>query len=60
MIFYHHFWMVEVINFFPHTARLLNYLCAECFPLTFNLNGFNPNLGGVTHPVGFPLITQKR
>ena len=32
---------VYVNSFFPCTARLRNYLPAECFPLTYDLNGFN-------------------
>ena len=31
---------VYVISFFPHTTRLSNFLSVECFPLTFDLNGF--------------------
>ena len=31
---------VYVNSFFPHTARLWNSLPVECFPLTYNLNGF--------------------
>ena len=26
--------------FFPYTARLWNFLPAECFPLTYDLNGY--------------------
>ena len=32
---------VYVNSFFPHSARLWNYLLAECSSLTFDLNGFN-------------------
>ena len=32
---------VYVNCFFPDTTRLWNSLHAECFPLTFDLNGFN-------------------
>ena len=31
---------VYVNSFFPRTARLWNSLPTECFPLTYNLNGF--------------------
>ena len=31
---------VYVNSFFPRTARLYNYLPAECFPLTYDPNGF--------------------
>ena len=31
---------VYVISFFPRTARRGNYLPIECFPLTYDLNGF--------------------
>ena len=33
---------VYVNSFFPHTAGLSNPMPMECFPLTFNLNSFNP------------------
>ena len=32
---------VYVSSFFPHTARLWDSLPIECFPLTYNLKGFN-------------------
>ena len=32
---------VSISSFFPHTARLRNSLPVECFPLTYDLNGFN-------------------
>ena len=31
---------VYVNSFFPRTSRLWNSLPIECFPLTYNLNGF--------------------
>ena len=31
---------VYVNSFFPHTAKLWNYLPIECFPLTYDLSGF--------------------
>ena len=31
-------------NFFPHTARLWNSLPIECFPLTYDINGFKSNI----------------
>ena len=30
--------------FFPHTARLWNSLPIECFPLTYDLNGFKSRI----------------
>ena len=33
---------VYVNGFFPCTARLWNSMPIECFPLTYNLNGFKP------------------
>ena len=35
---------VYVNSFFPRTARLWNSLSIECFPLTYNLNGFKSRL----------------
>ena len=35
---------VYVNNFFPRTARLWNSLPIECFPLTYNLNGFKSRI----------------
>ena len=31
-------------SFFPRTARLWNYLSIECFPLTYDLNGFKSRI----------------
>ena len=36
----HHSKMLDVNSFFPQTAGLWNYLPIECFPLTFDLEGF--------------------
>ena len=33
-----------VNGFFPRTARLWNFLPIECFPLTYNLNGFKSRI----------------
>ena len=33
-----------VNSFFPRTARLWNFLPIECFPLTYNLNGFRSRI----------------
>ena len=33
-------------NFFPHTARLWNYLHIEWFPLAYDLNGFKSRVQG--------------
>ena len=35
---------VYVNNFSPHTARLWNSLSIECFPLTYDLNGFKSRI----------------
>ena len=35
---------VHVHSFFPHTARLWNSLPIECFPWTYNLNGFKSRI----------------
>ena len=35
---------VYVNSLFPRTARLLNSLPIECFPLTYNLNGFKSRI----------------
>ena len=35
---------VYVYSFFPRTARLWNSLPIECFPLTYNLNGFKSRI----------------
>ena len=35
---------VYVNNFFPPRARLWNYLPIECFPLTYDLNGFKSRI----------------
>ena len=37
---------VYVKSFFPRTARLWNSLPIECFPLTYNLNGFKSRING--------------
>ena len=31
---------VYVNSFFPHAAKFWNFLSTECFPLTYDLNGF--------------------
>ena len=35
---------IYVNSFFPCTERFWNFLPIECFPLTYNLNGFKSNL----------------
>ena len=35
---------VYVNSFFPRTAKLLNSLPIECFPLTYDLSGFNSRI----------------
>ena len=35
---------IYVNNFFPRTARLWNFLPIECFPLTYDLNGFKSRI----------------
>ena len=39
-------------SFFPHTARLWNSLPIECFPLTYNLNGFKSRINRQLLTVG--------
>ena len=34
----------EKSSFFPRTTRLWNSLPIECFPLTYNLNGFKSSI----------------
>ena len=36
-------------SFFPHTARLWNSMSIECFPLTYDLNGFKSRVN--RHPL---------
>ena len=35
---------VYVNSFFPRTAKLWNSLLIECFPLTYDLSGFNSRI----------------
>ena len=42
-----------VYSFFPHTARLWNFLPIECSPLTYNLNGFKSRINRHLLTVGF-------
>ena len=44
---------VYVRSFFAHTARLWNYLSIECFPLTYDLNGFKSRINIHLLTVGF-------
>ena len=44
---------VYVSSFFPHTARLWNSLPIECFPLTYDLNGFNSRINRHLSSTGF-------
>ena len=39
-----HYKDVYVNSFFPHTDRIWNSLLTECFPLTYNLNGFKSKI----------------
>ena len=43
---------VCVNSFFPHTTRPWNSLPIECFPLTFNLNGFKSRINSHLLTVG--------
>ena len=43
---------VYVNSFFPCTARLWNSLPIECFPLTYDLNGFNSRINRHLSTVG--------
>ena len=42
-----------VNNFFPHIARLWNFLPIECFLLTYDLNNFNSRINRYLLTVGF-------
>ena len=44
---------VYVNSFFPRTARLWNSLPIECFPLTYDLNGFKSRINRHLSYVGF-------
>ena len=44
---------VYVNSFFPRTTRLWNSLPIECFPLTYNLNGFKSRINRHLLTVGF-------
>ena len=35
---------VHVNSFFPHTAKLRNYVPIECFPMSYDLNGFKSRI----------------
>ena len=43
---------VYVNSFFPRTARLWNSLPIECFPLTYDLNGFKSRINKYLLTVG--------
>ena len=43
---------VYVNSFFPRTARLWNSLPIECFPLTYDLNGFKSRINRYLLTVG--------
>ena len=42
----------HVNSFFPGTARLWNFLAIECFPLTYDLNGFKSRINRYLLTVG--------
>ena len=44
---------VYVNSLLPRTARLWNYLPVECFPLTYDLNGFKSRINRYLLIVGF-------
>ena len=44
---------IYVNSFFPRTVRLWNSLPIECFPLTYNLNGFKSRIDRHLLTVGF-------
>ena len=44
---------VYVNSFFPHIARHWNSLPIECFPLTYDLNGFNSRINRHILTVGY-------
>ena len=41
-----------VNSFFPHTARLLNFLPIECFPLSYGLSSFKSRIKGQFLTIG--------
>ena len=43
---------VYLNSFFPHTARLLNFLPLEFFPLTYDLSGFKSRINRYLFTVG--------
>ena len=43
---------IYVKNFFPQTARIWNSLSIECFPLTYDLNGFKSRINRYILTVG--------
>ena len=45
--------MSYVNSFFPCTARLWNFLPTECFPLTYDLNGFKSRVNRHLFYLGF-------
>ena len=44
---------VHVKTFFSHTARLQSYLPIECFPLTYDLSGFQSRINRLLLIIGF-------
>ena len=51
---------VYVNSFFPRTPKLWNSLPAECFPLTYDLNGFNSRVNRYLFFLGFLHETQLK
>ena len=47
---------VYVISLFPPVGRLWNSLPIECFPLTYDLNGFESRINRHLLAVGFSLL----
>ena len=51
---------VYVNSFFPRTPKLWSSLPAECFPLTYDLNGFNSRVNRYLFFLGFLHETQLK
>ena len=49
---------VYVYSFFPCTARFWNYLTAQCFLLTYDLNGFKEVVARCKYYEVDPVITE--
>ena len=48
-----------VNSFFPSTARLLNFLPVECFPLTYDLNRFESRINGLSDTCYLKVLSEE-